>query len=215
MGSCPPLVVTKESGDGEEISTTVTKPCLLKSGGRKNLPLPYDLMGVIGLPLPSEKWLILIRSCSLDPGSHRIVARKSLGVWQSGILLYLLLLFFISMLFCIIFSVIPTDCIVEGEVLKLGGPFLQTWQKKHLKLYPNRLEFYTKHRDGQIAKGKGVEVSHHIWDIKLEEMNCRALPHHHHHPRRRLSSAFLATHRLDFSLNQAPPTRSLQCPLFL
>ena len=53
----------------------------------------------------------------------------------------------------------PTDCIVEGEVLKLGGPFLQTWQKKHLKLYPNRLEFYPKHRDGAIIKGKGVEVS--------------------------------------------------------
>jgi len=52
----------------------------------------------------------------------------------------------------------PTDCIVEGEVLKLGGPFLQTWQKKHLKLYPNRLEFYPKSRDGQIVKGKGVEV---------------------------------------------------------
>jgi len=53
----------------------------------------------------------------------------------------------------------PTDCIVEGEVLKLGGPFLQTWQKKHLKLYPNRLEFYPKSRDGQIVKGKGVEVN--------------------------------------------------------
>jgi len=55
----------------------------------------------------------------------------------------------------------PTDCIVEGEVLKLGGPFLQTWQKKHLKLYPNRLEFYPKSRDGQIVKGKGVEVNSH------------------------------------------------------
>ena len=52
----------------------------------------------------------------------------------------------------------PTDCIVEGEVLKLGGPFLQTWQKKHLKLYPNRLEFYHKNRDGQVVRGKGVEV---------------------------------------------------------
>ncbi|WAR01303.1 ARBK2-like protein, partial [Mya arenaria] len=51
----------------------------------------------------------------------------------------------------------PTDCIVEGEVLKLGGPFLQTWQKKHLKLYPNRLEFYHKNRDGQVVRGKGVE----------------------------------------------------------
>ncbi|XP_061162225.1 beta-adrenergic receptor kinase 2-like isoform X2 [Saccostrea echinata] len=47
-----------------------------------------------------------------------------------------------------------TDCIVEGEVLKLGGPFLQTWQKKHLKLYPNRLEFYHKNRDGQITRAK-------------------------------------------------------------
>lgn len=57
------------------------------------------------------------------------------------------------------FLVGPTDCIVEGDVLKLGGPFLQAWQKKYLKLYPNRLEFYNKNRDGQIAKGKGVEVT--------------------------------------------------------
>lgn len=51
----------------------------------------------------------------------------------------------------------PTDCIVEGEVLKLGGPFMQTWQKKHLKLYPNRLELYHKNRDG-CTVAKGVEV---------------------------------------------------------
>ena len=62
----------------------------------------------------------------------------------------------------------PTDCIVEGEVLKLGGPFLQTWQKKHLKLYPNRLEFYPKSRDGQIVKGKGVEVS----GVRLVNVTC-------------------------------------------
>ncbi|KAK2174935.1 hypothetical protein NP493_765g01041 [Ridgeia piscesae] len=60
---------------------------------------------------------------------------------------------------------VPTDCIVEGEVLKLGGPFLQTWQKKHLKLYPNRLEFYHKTRDGQVVKGKGVELIS-MMDIK-------------------------------------------------
>jgi beta-adrenergic-receptor kinase len=41
---------------------------------------------------------------------------------------------------------------VEGEVLKLGGPFLQAWQKKHLKLYPNRLEFYHKNRDGRSTR---------------------------------------------------------------
>ena len=38
--------------DGEEISTKVTKPCLLKSGGHKNLSLPYDLLEVMGLPSP-------------------------------------------------------------------------------------------------------------------------------------------------------------------
>nr|AGJ70292.1 G protein-coupled receptor kinase b [Terebratalia transversa] len=59
----------------------------------------------------------------------------------------------------------PTDCMVDGEVLKLGGPFLQTWQKKHLKLYPNRLEFYPKNRDGQVIKGKGVELIS-MMDIK-------------------------------------------------
>ncbi|XP_071094092.1 G protein-coupled receptor kinase 3-like isoform X1 [Haliotis cracherodii] len=59
----------------------------------------------------------------------------------------------------------PTDCIVEGEVLKLGGPFLQTWQKKHLKLYPNRLEFYHKNRDSQVVRSKGVELVS-MFDIK-------------------------------------------------
>lgn len=50
-----------------------------------------------------------------------------------------------------------TDCIVEGEVSKLGNSFLQTWQRTHLKLYPNRLEFYKK-SDGQINRRTGVEV---------------------------------------------------------
>ncbi|PAA92981.1 hypothetical protein BOX15_Mlig017670g1 [Macrostomum lignano] len=50
-----------------------------------------------------------------------------------------------------------SDCIVEGEVQRLGGPFLQTWQKKHLKLFPNRLEFYSKSRDGLLQK-KGAEL---------------------------------------------------------
>ena len=36
------------------------------------------------------------------------------------------------------------------------------WQRKHAKLYPNRLEFYNKTRDGHVIKGKegkGVEVN--------------------------------------------------------
>ena len=56
----------------------------------------------------------------------------------------------------------PTDCLLEGELLKLGGPFLQMWQRKHAKLYPNRLEFYNKSRDGHVVRGKegkGVEVN--------------------------------------------------------
>jgi len=59
----------------------------------------------------------------------------------------------------------PTDCIVEGEVLKLGGPFNQSWSKKHLKLYPNRLEFYQKARDGTVPRGKAVEL-YSMLDIK-------------------------------------------------
>ena len=46
--------------------------------------------------------------------------------------------------------------------MKLGGPFLQMWQRKHAKLYPNRLEFYNKSRDGHVVRGKegkGVEVN--------------------------------------------------------
>lgn len=53
---------------------------------------------------------------------------------------------------------VASDCIVEGDVLKLGGPFLQTWQRKHLRLFPNRIEIYNKSRDGLILK-KGVDVS--------------------------------------------------------
>lgn len=40
---------------------------------------------------------------------------------------------------------------------KLGGPFMQNWQKKHLKLYPNRLEFYSKKGNGTINRDQ-VEV---------------------------------------------------------
>ncbi|VDP32396.1 unnamed protein product [Schistosoma margrebowiei] len=52
---------------------------------------------------------------------------------------------------------VASDCIVEGDVLKLGGPFLQTWQRKHLRLFPNRIEIYNKSRDGLILK-KGVDL---------------------------------------------------------
>ena len=50
MSSRPPLGRRRQSGDGEEISATVTKSCLLKSGGRKNLIDTYGL-SVIFLPL--------------------------------------------------------------------------------------------------------------------------------------------------------------------
>ena len=52
-----------------------------------------------------------------------------------------------------------SDCIVDGDVLKLVGPFFQTWQRKFLRLFPNRLELYCKSRDGTILK-KGAEVCH-------------------------------------------------------
>ncbi|CAH8670154.1 unnamed protein product [Dicrocoelium dendriticum] len=65
-----------------------------------------------------------------------------------------------------------SDCIVEGEVLKLGGPFLQTWQRKHLRLFPNRLELYNKSRDGLVLK-KGVDLIS-MMDIKeISPAFCR------------------------------------------
>ena len=66
------------------------------------------------------------------------------------------------MVLTVVLAVGPTDCLLEGELLKLGGPFLQMWQRKHAKLYPNRLEFYNKSRDGQVVKGKGVEVGNSV-----------------------------------------------------
>ncbi|KAF7258154.1 hypothetical protein EG68_04811 [Paragonimus skrjabini miyazakii] len=67
---------------------------------------------------------------------------------------------------------LASDCIVEGEVLKLGGPILQTWQRKHLRLFPNRLELYNKSRDGLVLK-KGVELISML-DIKEISPNfCR------------------------------------------
>nr|BAA75507.1 rhodopsin kinase [Enteroctopus dofleini] len=59
---------------------------------------------------------------------------------------------------------IEKDVIVEGEILKLGGPFLNSWQKRHLRLYPNRLEFYQKNRDGGIQKNKVELIT--MYDIK-------------------------------------------------
>ncbi|KAL7060406.1 hypothetical protein AAHC03_09779 [Spirometra sp. Aus1] len=50
-----------------------------------------------------------------------------------------------------------SDCIMEGDVMKLVGPFFQTWQRKFIRLFPNRLELYSKSRDG-IAVKKGVEL---------------------------------------------------------
>ncbi|CDS43107.1 G protein coupled receptor kinase 1 [Echinococcus multilocularis] len=47
----------------------------------------------------------------------------------------------------------PSDCLVESELLRLGGPFLHTWQKKHVRLFPNRLEIYTKNQHGIPLKG--------------------------------------------------------------
>lgn len=61
---------------------------------------------------------------------------------------------------CVLLTVGPTDCIVDGDVLKLSGSsFNQAWQRKFLKLYPNRLEFYHKNSNGVVVRSKGVEVS--------------------------------------------------------
>lgn len=50
----------------------------------------------------------------------------------------------------------PSDCIIESEMLRLGGPFLHTWQRKHVRLFPNRLEIYAKSQHGIPLKGAEV-----------------------------------------------------------
>ena len=57
---------------------------------------------------------------------------------------------------------------MEGEAQKLGGPFMQTWQKRYLRLYPNRLELYAKSKDGHVIQGKGAEVSF----LNIDHMTC-------------------------------------------
>ncbi|VDN09514.1 unnamed protein product [Dibothriocephalus latus] len=47
----------------------------------------------------------------------------------------------------------PSDCLIESELLRLGGPFLHTWHKKHVRLFPNRLEIYHKTQQGIPLKG--------------------------------------------------------------
>lgn len=47
---------------------------------------------------------------------------------------------------------IVSSCIVEGEVLKLSGPSMQIWQRKHPQLLTNRMETYDKPQSGLILK---------------------------------------------------------------
>lgn len=50
----------------------------------------------------------------------------------------------------------PADCLIESELLRLGGSFLHTWQKKHVRLFPNRLEIYGKTGHGIPLRGAEV-----------------------------------------------------------
>ncbi|XP_077995186.1 G protein-coupled receptor kinase 3-like isoform X2 [Glandiceps talaboti] len=55
------------------------------------------------------------------------------------------------------------DCIMHGQMLKLGGPFLTAWQKRYFYLFPNRLEW-----QGEGEKGNSNIVT---WDkvTRIEE----------------------------------------------
>lgn len=52
----------------------------------------------------------------------------------------------------------PSDCVIEGELLRLGGPFLHSWQKKHIRLFPNRIEIYPKDDEGIPLKDAEVSL---------------------------------------------------------
>ncbi|VEL37260.1 unnamed protein product [Protopolystoma xenopodis] len=60
-----------------------------------------------------------------------------------------------------------SDCIVEGDILRLGGPFNQTWQKKYMRLFPNRLELYNRTREGIPLKGVEVGSDLHLLSVHL------------------------------------------------
>ncbi|KAL3315015.1 Beta-adrenergic receptor kinase 2, partial [Cichlidogyrus casuarinus] len=73
-------------------------------------------------------------------------------------------------------SQIADDCIVEGEVLKLAGPFLQTWQRKYMKLFPNRLELYRESRSDGFNFKKGIEVRAAPLEPPLRRINQLLIP---------------------------------------
>ncbi|XP_071848958.1 G protein-coupled receptor kinase 3-like isoform X1 [Apostichopus japonicus] len=55
------------------------------------------------------------------------------------------------------------DCIMHGHLLKLGGPFMTTWQRRYFYLFPNRLEFMGDGEKGNVVTMEqvlSVEESH-------------------------------------------------------
>ncbi|XP_022106066.1 beta-adrenergic receptor kinase 2-like isoform X1 [Acanthaster planci] len=56
------------------------------------------------------------------------------------------------------------DCIMHGHILKLGGPFLNSWQKRYFYLFPNRLEWQGDGEKG--VSSQNVLVMEHVLSIE-------------------------------------------------
>ena len=58
------------------------------------------------------------------------------------------------------------DCILQGYLLKLGGPFLTQWQKKYFHLFPNRLEWRTEPNVSIYSQKYGMLCRYKCYALK-------------------------------------------------
>lgn len=71
------------------------------------------------------------------------------------------LTYLLSNIFFTVEYAVGKDCIMHGHLLKLGGPFMTTWQRRYFYLFPNRLEFMG---DGE----KGVSFDSVVEEVVVE-----------------------------------------------
>lgn len=64
-----------------------------------------------------------------------------------------------------------SDCILQGYIKKLGGPWTSSWQMRYAKLYPNRIELHPESAKPEMVFMDQIEeVSPELVLVKNE--NC-------------------------------------------
>lgn len=73
--------------------------------------------------------------------------------------------------FLIVMILLESDCILQGYIKKLGGPWTSSWQMRYAKLYPNRIELHPESAKPEMFFMDQVEeVSPDLVQVKNE--NC-------------------------------------------